>query len=105
MYTTRPKTRFGLPHALLPYWMGAPAHVWGYPPLLPSLLARFGRASSLPCARFGLPFTRIFLVLGHFFFPSRFPLFLVCCRSPPTLLSSEINIFAPRSLLFVYLST
>ena len=83
MYTTRPKTRFGLPHALLPCWMGAPAHVWGYPPLLPSLLARFGRASSLPYARFGLPFTRIFLVLGHFFFPSRFPLFL-CLLSVTT---------------------
>ena len=67
MLTTRPKTRFGLPQALLPHWLGAPAHVWGYPPLLPSLLARFGRASPLPCARFGWPSTHIFLVLRHFF--------------------------------------
>ena len=76
MLITRPKTRFGLPHALLPHWLGAPVRIWGYPHLLPSLLARFGRASPLPCARFGRPSTRIFLVLRPFLFPSRFPLLL-----------------------------
>ena len=102
MVTTRVKTRFGSPPVVLPCWLSAGVLVWAYPPLLPSLLARFGWSASLPRARFGW-LSPTFLVSMNFPLPTRHLPF--CYRLPPTLCARRLFLTSLHAPFVCYLFT